>query len=167
MKFSHLIVFAIAATGGWFAARNFPPARQTNDAEVSQKITCSQCPMLPWVKSDKPGDCTICGMDLVAVHAGGKNMDHSVDGIVMLPPGSPNILGVQVREVKRQQIREANENWASLEKSKELAQSKKEFYESREFMNTWEITALSLGGLSAGAQTAIAVGYALASELLC
>jgi Cu(I)/Ag(I) efflux system membrane fusion protein len=60
--------------------------------------------MHPWVKSDKPGDCTICGMALVAVHAGGKNMEHAADGIVMLPPGSPNVIGVQVSEVKKQRL---------------------------------------------------------------
>ena len=92
----------LAAMGGWFAARTFPPTRPHDAAE--EKVTCSQCPMHPWVKSDKPGDCTICGMALVAVHAGGKNMEHAADGIVMLPPGSPNVIGVQVSEVKKQRL---------------------------------------------------------------
>ena len=70
-----------------------------------------------------------------------------------------------VREVRKQQIQEATETWAGLEKSKEMAQQKKEFYESREFMNPWEITALSLGGISAAAQTAMASGYSLAGGL--
>ena len=29
---------------------------------------------------------------------------HAADGIVMLPPGSPNVIGVQVSEVKRQRL---------------------------------------------------------------
>ena len=28
-----------------------------------------QCAMHPWIKSDKPGKCTICGMKLVAAGA--------------------------------------------------------------------------------------------------
>ena len=104
MKLSHLIVIVLAAMGGWFAARNFPDTAQSRSAQAEQKGTTNQCPMHPWVKSDKPADCTICGMDLVSVHAGGNHMEHSLDGIVMLQPGSPNILGVQVSEVKRQSL---------------------------------------------------------------
>ena len=104
MKLSHFIIFAIAATGGWFAARKFPDVAHTHGTQAEKKGVTSQCPMHPWVTSDKPADCTICGMDLVAVHAGGSHIDHSADGIVMLPPGSPNILGVQVSEVKRQDL---------------------------------------------------------------
>lgn len=70
-----------------------------------------------------------------------------------------------VREVRKQQIKEANENWASLEKSRDLAQQKKDYYEGRDYMNAWEITALSLGGISALAETGIALGYILAGGL--
>lgn len=58
--------------------------------------------MHPWVKSDKPGQCTVCGMDLVPIYEGGKNFDHAASDIVMLPPGSPNVVGVQTAEVKKQ-----------------------------------------------------------------
>lgn len=70
-----------------------------------------------------------------------------------------------VREVRKQQIKEANESWASLEKSRDLAEQKKTFYESRDFMNPWEITAISLSGASALIQGSLAVGYVLAGAL--
>ena len=104
MKPAYFFIAAFAATSGWFAARKFPDTAHTHGTEPVQRSVMNQCPMHPWVKSDKPADCTICGMDLVAVHAGGNHMDHSVDGIVMLQPGSPNILGVQVSEVKKHDL---------------------------------------------------------------
>ena len=98
------VVTAIfAATGGWFAARKFQDSR-SHDTDASGEIARRQCPMHPWVKSDAPGACTICEMPLVATHAYGTNPDHSAHGIVMLPPGSPNILGLQTTEVKMQRL---------------------------------------------------------------
>ena len=94
---SFLFTAMIAATCGWFGARYFPHA-------AADKTTINQCPMHPWVKSDKAGKCTICGMDLVGILDGGKATTHAADGIVMLPPGSPNVIGVQVSEVKRQRL---------------------------------------------------------------
>ena len=98
------IVTAIfAAAGGWFAARKFEDSR-SHEADASGQIARRQCPMHPWVKSDAPGACTVCEMPLVADHAGGTNPAHSSEGIVMLPPGSPNILGLQTSEVKMQRL---------------------------------------------------------------
>jgi Cu(I)/Ag(I) efflux system membrane fusion protein len=43
-------------------------------------------------------------MDLVPVYEGGKNFDHAASDIVMLPKGSPNAVGVQTAEVKKQPL---------------------------------------------------------------
>ncbi len=99
-----LLIAMIAATCGWFGARYFSHTAQPDDHVSADKLTRNQCPMHPWVKSDKAGKCTICGMDLVAAHEGGTMTTHAADGIVMLPPGSPNVIGVQVSEVKRQRL---------------------------------------------------------------
>lgn len=69
------------------------------------------------------------------------------------------------REVRKKQVAEAVETIAALEQSKALAEGKRDYYHGREFMNPWEITALSLSGGSALAQAAIAVGYAIAGGL--
>ena len=61
--------------------------------------------MHPWVKSDQPGQCTVCGMDLVPVYEGGAGFDEAVSGLVMLPPGSPNVAGIRTAEVKRQPLK--------------------------------------------------------------
>ena len=63
--------------------------------------TVYQCPMHPWIKSDKPGDkCTICGMALVAAPAG-DTAAATDPGIVTLTPAAANIVGVQTAEVRR------------------------------------------------------------------
>ena len=103
MRPSHFIIAAIAAAGGWYAAR-LSPSRHAEDAAQGRKILCYQSPMHPWVKSDKPGQCTICGMDLAPVYEGGKNFDNTASDIVMLPQGSPNVIGVQTTEVKMQPL---------------------------------------------------------------
>jgi peptidoglycan hydrolase-like protein with peptidoglycan-binding domain len=87
------------------------------------------------------------------------------EGLSLLRSSQEITLQQAVREIKKQQINEANENWAGLEKSKELAQQKEAFYQSRDFMNPWEITAMSLSGASALIQGALAVGYVLAGAL--
>ena len=51
-----------------------------------------QCPMHPWIKSDHPGKCTICGMDLVAITAADST---AVAGTLTLSPSSVSALGVQ------------------------------------------------------------------------
>ena len=75
-----------------------------NDIAAGKRVLFYQSPMHPWVKSDKPGQCTVCGMDLVPVCEGGQNFDHAASAIIMLQPGSPNVIGVQTAEVKLQRL---------------------------------------------------------------
>src|SRR5687767_11283633 len=83
-----LIVAAVAAAGGWYAAqRGAGPKSKT---EQARKILYYQSPMHPWIKSDQPGNCTICGMKLVPVYEGDKGFDASGDAVTL----SSNVINV-------------------------------------------------------------------------
>ena len=103
MKPVHLAVIAIAAAGGWFAARLSDHSHRRSETG-ERKILLYQSPMHPWVKSDKPGQCTVCGMDLVPVYEGDSTHDKAAPGLVMLPQGSPNVLGVRTTEVTKRTL---------------------------------------------------------------
>lgn len=60
-----------------------------------------QCPMHPWIKSDHPGKCTICGMDLVAASASHADLP---GGTITLAPSSITTIGVQTAVVSRQSL---------------------------------------------------------------
>jgi hypothetical protein len=68
MKMSLIIALATMAGAGmlWVAPGRLSAADTTSAA---QKILYYTCPMHPSVKSDKPGDCPICGMHLVPAYA--------------------------------------------------------------------------------------------------
>lgn len=68
-------------------------------------------------------------------------------------------------DVKKQMITEAQHGQTALEHSKALAEGKVGYFGSRDYINLWEGTALGLAGVSALAQTAIALGYTLAGGL--
>lgn len=60
-----------------------------------------QCPMHPWIKSDKPGKCTICGMDLVLAAATAANVP---EGVINLPPSSLTAIGIETSVISRQPL---------------------------------------------------------------
>lgn len=70
-----------------------------------------------------------------------------------------------VKEIRKKQIDEAVEAISTLNKSKEAAEEKKSFYESREFMNTAETAFVTLSGISVGLSAAVAFGYILSGGL--
>ncbi|HEX5835251.1 MAG TPA: neuraminidase-like domain-containing protein [Pyrinomonadaceae bacterium] len=76
------------------------------------------------------------------------------EALSLLRQGQEIRMNEAVKAVKKQQIDEAKENLASSLLSKELAQIKLKYYESREFMNTGETAALALGAISIALTTA-------------
>ena len=65
-----LFVAVASAAAAWVAARHQPaPAAAASVDATGRKILYYQSPMHPWIKSDKPGKCPICGMNMVPVYA--------------------------------------------------------------------------------------------------
>lgn len=99
--FPILVIVALAAAGGWFAAKHWPEKKST--AADGREIRYYQSPMHPWIKSDQPGRCTICGMSLVAVFKGEKGFDADAR-LVTLGSNAIQVIHVQSEEVKRRPL---------------------------------------------------------------
>lgn len=96
-----LLVAALAGGGGWWLARRSPGFGATASAAgTGRTVLFYQSAMHPWIKSDRPGKCTICGMDLTPVYEGQSGLD-SPAGLVTLPESSVTVLGVTTTPVRR------------------------------------------------------------------
>src|SRR5690606_11327841 len=67
-----------------------------------------------------------------------------VEALSLLRSGQELRLLEAIRDIRVKQIDEATANVAALEKSREMAQARKDYYESREFFNLWEGSSLLL-----------------------
>lgn len=94
-----LITALLAAAGTWFALKK---TEATYTAETGErKVLYYQSAMHPWIKSDKPGRCTICGMELTPVYEGEKGLDETGgENIVALTQNQIQVLHVQTVEAK-------------------------------------------------------------------
>ncbi len=92
---------AIGATG-WYLGRHIspPPTVATPVDSSARKIRFYQSPMHPWIKSDKPGKCTLCGMALAPVYEGEKGFDSSDPSLVSLSEASASVIGIAVTSAK-------------------------------------------------------------------
>ncbi|MFM1653413.1 neuraminidase-like domain-containing protein [Brevibacillus sp. B_LB10_24] len=90
---------------------------------------------------------------------------YDAEGLSLLRSTQGIQLQQAVREVRKQQIQEANEILASLERSKTMAQQKKDYYGGRDLMNAWEFVSLGLGGTSALITGTLGIGYSLKAAL--
>ncbi|EIP99874.1 RND family efflux transporter, MFP subunit [Opitutaceae bacterium TAV1] len=103
-----LVTAALAAAGGWFfASQRYHAAHLAAHASdgaagnpAARKIRFYQSPMHPWITSDKPGKCTICGMTLVPVYEGEQGIPAG-GNVVTLAASSAAVIGVQTHEVAR------------------------------------------------------------------
>jgi membrane fusion protein, copper/silver efflux system len=86
---------SLAVTGTWFYLKS-PASEKTLPASSSRNVLFYQSAMHPWIKSDKPGRCTICGMELTPVYEGEKGFDENGGGnVVALTQNQIQVLHVQ------------------------------------------------------------------------
>src|SRR4026208_1265567 len=90
-----VIVAVLAAAGGWFAARHQHAVPGKVDAGTGKIYSCS---MHPQVRSNKPGKCPICGMELAPI---GSIQTSGDPGTIMLSSNVINVIHVQTQPVER------------------------------------------------------------------
>jgi Cu(I)/Ag(I) efflux system membrane fusion protein len=96
-----LITAALAATGTWFYLRKDHAPSSSAESSSERKPLFYQSAMHPWIKSDKPGRCTICGMELTPVYHGEKGFDDSGgDNVIALTQSQIQVLHVQTAAAK-------------------------------------------------------------------
>ncbi len=101
-----LFVALLAGAAGWFAALQFSkrPGASGEDVQPgARKVLYYQSAMHPWIKSDQPGNCTICGMKLTPVYEGEQGFDVS-PGTVALGSNIVQVINVQTTRVKRRPL---------------------------------------------------------------
>lgn len=102
-KFATLILLALAIAAGWILRGNFSDVNSHSNAPGKtgeRKVLFYQSAMHPWVKSDKPGRCTICGMELTPVYEGDKGIESSGGDIVALTQNQIQVLHVETASAK-------------------------------------------------------------------
>jgi len=108
MKTHHIILFVLAVAGagatGWYAACHWSATQPgQSSASTARKILYYQSSMHPWIKSDKPGRCTICGMELSPIFDGDSGFD-ATEGVITLGSNVIQVINVQTEEVKRRPL---------------------------------------------------------------
>jgi len=95
MKTFLTILITAAITGGsvWFWQSRPDPSATATHGE--REPLFYQSAMHPWIKSEKPGRCTICGMELTPVYPGEKGFDTTGgENIVALTRGQIQATGI-------------------------------------------------------------------------
>jgi len=91
----------ILAGGAAFGFWQYLSTRPVQSPE--RKILFYQDSMHPWIKSDQPGKCTICLMDLTPIHQGEQGFAEGKDTVV-LSSNSITVMNVQTEEVRKRSL---------------------------------------------------------------
>lgn len=102
-----LLTAVLAATATWFIKDRISPSTSGSASPGSggRKVLYYQSAMHPWIKSDKPGRCTICGMELTPVYEGDKGFDEAGgENVVALTDSQIRVLNVETVAAKVQPL---------------------------------------------------------------
>jgi len=104
-KFLILCALLAALGAGWFAGRRShgSDASDSGSSAGARRVRFYQSPMHPWIRSDKPGRCTICGMELAPVYEGESGVPVSPD-LVTLGTNSIQVVDVQTAPAVRKPL---------------------------------------------------------------
>ena len=103
--FLTVLITATLAIGGTWLFKSRRLSSPTVSEATERKPIYYQSPMHPWIKSNKPGRCTICGMELTPVYAGDKGFDATGGGrTVALTQTQIQVLHVQTEVAKVQPL---------------------------------------------------------------
>lgn len=104
-KIFFLVILLAVAGGSWWAGTRFhQPTATVSAPTTGRKVLYYQSSMHPWIRSDKPGKCPICGMDLVPVYEGESGFAAGT-GVVALGSNSVSVLNVQTDAATNDTIR--------------------------------------------------------------
>lgn len=99
-----LITAVLAAGGTWLVKSQFSTSPEMA-AAPEHKPKFYQCAMHPYIKSNKPGRCTICGMELTPIYAGEKGLDATGgEDVVVLSSRQIQVVNVQTVEARIQAL---------------------------------------------------------------
>jgi multidrug efflux pump subunit AcrA (membrane-fusion protein) len=95
-----LVLLAAAAGAVWILRLPSPPQKAAAvTPPAGKKVLYYQSPMHPWIKSDQPGKCPICGMDMVPVYESANTGSG-----IKLSAGSVSAANIQMATVERRPI---------------------------------------------------------------
>ncbi|MBX3748289.1 MAG: efflux RND transporter periplasmic adaptor subunit [Verrucomicrobiae bacterium] len=96
-----LLTAALVGPAAWWSARRLAQSHDALPAAGGPKrVLFYQSAMHPWIKSDTPGKCTICGMELTPVFEGDASPDLE-PGMVSLPSNSITVIHVRSTSIHR------------------------------------------------------------------
>lgn len=95
-----------------------------------RKVKFYQSPMHPWITSDKPGNCTICGMALVPVYEGQEGAPDT-QNVISLSEASQRTLDVATTPVRRIELTKSLRFSGILEDDENLHRVIAAFYDGR------------------------------------